>query len=121
MSKQIGSPKTLVLTYLCQNLAFLILALSQQIVFLSISSVITGACVPGIVLLTAAELHRIMKTNLFPTAWSMATLIFACSQALGAMTMALWFQTIRTYQPIFLAVTLLLIPANFIALKSTRS
>ncbi|NEO41277.1 MAG: YbfB/YjiJ family MFS transporter [Moorea sp. SIOASIH] len=121
LSKKIGSPITLNITYILQTLAFLVLAFSKQIELLAIGSTITGACVPAVVLLTAAELRRTLKTNYFPSAWSFATLVFACAQSAGAIIFALCFQLIETYQPIFWAGTLLLIPACYLALKHSKS
>ena len=115
--KRIGSPMALSIAYVCQNLAFCFFAFSRQIVFLAIGSVVTGVCVPGIVLLTAAELHRTLKANYFSSAWSLATLVFACAQAVSALAMALLFQVIQTYQPLFMTGALLLVPACLLTLK----
>ncbi|MGK7943623.1 MAG: YbfB/YjiJ family MFS transporter [Microcystaceae cyanobacterium] len=117
LSKRTGSAMALWIAYISQNFAFFIFTFSQQIFLLAIGSFITGICVPGIVLLTASELNRILKPEYFPPAWSIATLVFACCQALSAMMMAFWFRSIKTYQPMFLVGTLLLIPTYFLVRK----
>ncbi len=121
LTKRIGSSATLNITYGIKTLALLVLACSQQIELLSIASAVTGVCVPAIVLLTAAELRRTLEAKYFSSAWSLATSIFACSQAVGAITMALCFQLIGTYKPMFLVGALLLVPACYLTLRLSES
>ncbi|MBE9033594.1 YbfB/YjiJ family MFS transporter [aff. Roholtiella sp. LEGE 12411] len=120
LSKKIGSSAALNLIYVFKTFALLILAWSQQVELLAIGSMITGVCVPAIVLLTASEIRRTLEDKYFSSAWSLATLVFASAQALGAMVMALCFQLIKTYQPIFLGGALLLFPACYLTLQSSR-
>ncbi|KKD39703.1 MAG: YbfB/YjiJ family MFS transporter [Limnoraphis robusta] len=120
LSKRLGSATALHLAYLSKTLALLILASTEHIELLALGSTLTGACVPAIVLLTAAELRRILGTQLFSWAWSISTSIFACSQAIGALTMAFCFQLLHSYQPLFVAGTLLLMPACFLSFKSLQ-
>jgi predicted MFS family arabinose efflux permease len=121
LAKRIGSSSALNFTYMLKTLALLLLACSQQIELLSIGSAVTGVCVPAIVLLTAAELRRTLEAKHFSSSWSLATSVFACAQATGAMIMALCFQLIGTYKPMFWAGALLLAPACYLTFKPSRS
>lgn len=86
IADRIGFGPTLRLAFVVQAVAVLLPALNTAPLALVVSSVIIGACVPGVVPLALGRIHELLPHDPMAVqgAWSMATTGFALLQAAGA-------------------------------------
>jgi predicted MFS family arabinose efflux permease len=83
---RVGFKLALRLAFLVQTMAIGVLAIDASSISLIVSSIIVGACVPGIVPLVLGRVHELTfgKAETQKTAWSLCTTAFALGQASAA-------------------------------------
>lgn len=93
MADRIGFRPTLRLAYLVEAMAVALLALNNGWAALMVSSLVVGACTPGVVPLALGRTHEILRH--LPAAqkgaWSAAATNFALLQAVGAYGLSFLF------------------------------
>ncbi len=102
---RVGFRSALRLAFLIQAAAVAILAVNSRPISLTVSSLVIGAFVPGIVPLTLGRVHELIPgdTVLQKSAWSLCTTAFALGQAAGAYALsAIFAQTKGAYAPLFM-------------------
>lgn len=97
----IGLGRALVLAFAVKSLAVLLPSLLVTPVFLTISSLVTGALTPGIAALCAARVTVLVAPGQQTRAWGFATLVFGLFQAVGAYAIAFAYGRLHSYVPLY--------------------
>jgi len=105
LADRIGFRAALRLALALQSLAVAAPALSADSATLALSSLLTGAFVPGVVPLVLGRVHELLPGD--PAgqraAWSLATTAFALGQALGAYGFSFAYDAGAGFPPLFAA------------------
>ncbi|UXI03554.1 MFS transporter [Photobacterium sp. TY1-4] len=96
-----GWHQALISAYLLKTLAIVIPVASHSLLWLSLSSFLVGAMIPGIVSLTSGYLAEIVGVQRHKHAWGLATAGFAVVQALSGMAMSAFYDQAGSYAPLF--------------------
>ncbi|TVP88400.1 MAG: YbfB/YjiJ family MFS transporter, partial [Pseudomonadaceae bacterium] len=107
--KRLGWHSSLAVAYLLKAAAISLPLFSTGLVSRSLSSFIVGAMVPAVVALTAGRLAELVGPAEHKRIWGLATASFAAAQALSGYAMSALYATTGSYQPLFLAGTVLLV------------
>lgn len=100
---RIGFGNALALALVAQAAAVALPTLTAEPLWLAVSSLLTGAAVPGIVPLVLGRVHELVPHD--PegqrAAWSVTTMAFALGQAAGAYGFSFLFARGGSYTPLF--------------------
>ncbi|UTV29526.1 YbfB/YjiJ family MFS transporter [Photobacterium atrarenae] len=96
-----GWQRALLSAYLLKTLAIVIPVASHSQLWLSLSSFLVGAMIPGIVSLTSGYLAEIVGVQQHKQVWGLATAGFAVVQALSGMAMSAFYDQSGSYAPQF--------------------
>ena len=122
VADRIGFRATLRISFVIQAICVWWVALAPEAVALTISSLIVGAYVPGIVALVLGRVREIRPDD--PdgqrAAWGLATTAFAVGQAVAAYVFSFIFESAGTYTPAFELAAAALILALIIDLAASR-
>lgn len=99
----IGLGRALVLAFALKAAAIVVPILWTSFPFLVFSSVIVGALTPGIAALCAARMIQLVPPGNQLRAWGFATLVFGTFQAIGGYGMAVAYDALRSYVPLYAA------------------
>ena len=104
VADRIGFAAALRLALLLQVLAVVVLTMDTGVIALTVSSIVIGAFVPGIVPLVLGRVHDLLPPgDGRKAAWSLATAAFAVGQAVAAYGFSYLFQrTGGDYAPLFI-------------------
>ena len=104
VADRIGFAAALRLALLLQVLAVAVLTIDTGVIALTVSSIVIGAFVPGIVPLVLGRVHDLLPPgDGRKAAWSLATAAFAVGQAVAAYGFSYLFQqTGGDYAPLFI-------------------
>lgn len=94
--------------FLAKASAIAIPLLSVSLVSRSVSSLVVGAMVPGIVALTSGRLAELVGPAAHKRIWGQATAAFACAQAVSGYAMSGLYDAMGSYSPLFAAGSLLM-------------
>lgn len=84
LGTRIGYQMTLLLAFLCKALAISLPLISNHILVLSLSSLLVGAMVPGVVGSVAGRINELAPAAMQVSLWGIATSIFAIVQGVSA-------------------------------------
>ncbi|QJQ95125.1 MULTISPECIES: YbfB/YjiJ family MFS transporter [Halomonadaceae] len=101
VAKRLGWHTGLALAFLAKALAVAIPLISLSLVSRSISSLVVGAMIPGIVALTSGRLAELVGPRAHKRLWGYATATFAAAQAASGYGMSALYATTGTYHPLF--------------------
>lgn len=96
-----GWRRALISAYLLKTLAIVIPVASHSLLWLSLSSFLIGAMIPGIVSLTSGYLAEIVGVQRHKHVWGLATAGFAIVQAASGMAMSAFYDQADSYAPLF--------------------
>lgn len=99
----IGLGRALILAFAVKSLVVGLPGLVTTLPLLALSSLLVGALTPGIAALCAAQMIVLAPAGLQTRAWGFATLVFGLFQALGAYAMAVAYDLLHDYAPLYLA------------------
>lgn len=106
--RRFGWHTSLAAAFLCKAAAISLPLLSTGLASRSLSSFLVGALVPGIVALTSGRLAELVGPAEHKRVWGRATAVFAAAQALSGYAMSMLYTVADSYQPLFIAGTILL-------------
>jgi predicted MFS family arabinose efflux permease len=103
LGDRIGFGAALRLAFVVQALCIGWLAITDNTIVLSVSSVVVGAFVPGIVSLVLGRVHELVPNDprRQQAAWSLTTVAFALGQASGAYGLSFLFERGGGYELLF--------------------
>ncbi len=103
VADRIGFAAALRLALVLQGMAVVLLTFDTGVVALTVSSIVIGAFVPGIVPLVLGRVHELLPAgDGRKAAWSLATAAFAVGQAVAAYGFSFLFErTGGSYAPLF--------------------
>ena len=100
-ARHLGWHCSLTLAFLAKALAVALPLLSVAMFSRSLSSLIVGAMIPGIVALTSGRLVELVGPAAHKQLWGWATAAFAAAQALAGYGMSALYDALGTYSPLF--------------------
>lgn len=118
--RHLGWQQSLLLALAAKALAVALALLASDAVARSISSLLVGALVPGVVALTSGRLAELGGPEAHRQLWGRATAAFAAAQALSGYLMSMLFVVSASYRPLFLIGSLLLAGAFALLLFGGR-
>jgi predicted MFS family arabinose efflux permease len=103
LGDRIGFGPALRLAFVVQAICIGWLAITDNTIVLSVSSVVVGAFVPGIVSLVLGRVHELVPNDprRQQAAWSLTTVAFALGQAAGAYGLSFLFERGGGYELLF--------------------
>lgn len=101
-ARKIGWHAALLSGFLAKTIATVLPTISVSMVSITISSLVVGAMIPGIVALTAGRLAEILGPAGHKKMWGVATTLFAASQATGGYVLSSVYAKLGTYEPLFM-------------------
>ncbi|WP_136064002.1 YbfB/YjiJ family MFS transporter [Modicisalibacter radicis] len=100
-ARRLGWHRGLALAFLVKALAVALPLVSVALLSRSLSSLIVGAMIPGIVALTSGRLAELVGPAAHKRLWGRATAAFAAAQALSGYGMSALYDAWGTYSPLF--------------------
>lgn len=119
MAQCLGWHKGLILAFLVKAMAVALPLFSISPVSRSISSLIVGAMIPGIVALTSGRLAELVGPTAHKRLWGYATAAFAGAQALAGYGMSALYANSGTYHPLF-AIGAFMLASGFLLILLSR-
>jgi predicted MFS family arabinose efflux permease len=101
LADRIGFSWALRLAFGAQTVAVVLAVLPAGALGLSVSSLVIGALVPGVVPLVLGRVHELAPPEQTGAAWSLATIAFAVGQAIGAYGLSWLFARTGDYDLLF--------------------
>lgn len=120
LARRFGWHSGLAVGFLIKSLAIALPLLSIAIVSRSLSSLLVGAMIPGIVALTSGRLAELAGPAAHKRLWGRATAAFAAAQALSGYAMSGLYAHLGTYYPLF-AIGSCLLAAGFLLVLFGRT
>ncbi|KAA5603952.1 YbfB/YjiJ family MFS transporter [Roseospira marina] len=118
--RHLGWHRSLCLAYLIKALAVAAPLLSLAVLPRSLSSLLVGAMVPGIVALTSGRLAELVGPHAHKRLWGQATVVFAVAQALAGYGMTGVYDHLGTFAPLFaIGGAVLVVGFGLVALSPT--
>ncbi|MDX1804513.1 MAG: YbfB/YjiJ family MFS transporter [Alcanivorax sp.] len=88
LARQLGWQRTLLSALTVKGLAILLPVALPSLTSISLSSLLVGALIPGMVASTAGRISELVPASRYPQSWGRATALFALMQAISAYAMA---------------------------------
>ncbi len=101
VARRLGWHYSLTLAFLAKALAVALPLFSVALLSRSLSSLVVGAMIPGIVALTSGRLAELVGPTAHKRLWGRATAAFAAAQALSGYGMSALYDALGTYSPLF--------------------
>lgn len=117
-ARHLGWHRTLVTAFSCKGIAVLLPVISSGLVSVTLSSLIVGAMIPGVVATTAGRIGELVGPLRQTLAWGRATALFAIAQAGAAYGMATLYSWSHGSDLIFLLGGIALVAAGGITLMT---
>lgn len=120
LARRFGWHSGLAVGFLTKSLAIALPLLSIAVVSRSLSSLLVGAMIPGIVALTSGRLAELAGPAAHKRLWGRATAAFAAAQALSGYAMSGLYAQLGSYYPLF-AIGSCLLAAGFLLVLFGRT
>lgn len=120
LARRFGWHSGLAVGFLTKSLAIALPLLSIAFVSRSLSSLLVGAMIPGIVALTSGRLAELAGPAAHKRLWGRATAAFAAAQALSGYAMSGLYAQLGSYYPLF-AIGSCLLAAGFVLVLFGRT
>lgn len=118
--RHLGWHRSLCLAYVIKAAAVAIPLISVAVLPRSLSSLLVGAMIPGIVALTSGRLAELVGAHDHKRVWGQATAAFAVAQALSGYGMSGLYDQVHTYGPLFALGSAVLAAGFVLVLLSPR-
>lgn len=119
-ARRLGWHGALASAFMLKALAVALPLVSLALVSRSLSSLLVGAMIPGVVALTSGRLAELVGPQAHKRMWGWATASFAAAQALSGYGMSAWYATLGTYLPLYALGAALLAAGGCLVLMSRR-
>ncbi|MFQ3245525.1 MAG: putative MFS family arabinose efflux permease [Arenicella sp.] len=119
LGARIGYQTTLLLAFMCKAFAISLPLMSSHILVLSLSSILVGAMVPGVVASVAGRVSELVPAEMQVSIWGIATSTFAIVQGISAYVVGyLYVEGAGPHFVFFLGALALFIGGLVIALST---
>lgn len=120
VARRLGWHNGLALAFLAKAMAVALPLVSVAIISRSLSSLIVGAMIPGIVALTSGRLAELVGPRAHKRIWGQATAAFAAAQALSGYGMSALYDALGSYYPLF-AMGSAMLAGGFVLILLSRT